>query len=100
MKVTGLRITSCPVDIGELSLYANLYLLSTRAFHLSSRVLENSIISNRNSTWDMLSTCLTPALNSMDVLILTVMILTKLLSYMRLNSEHSFGESHIFPVWI
>ena len=100
MKVTGLRITSCPVDIGELSLYANLYLLSTRAFHLSSRVLENSIISNRNSTWDMLSTCLTPALNSMDVLILTVMILTKLLSYMRLISEHSFGESHIFPVWI
>ena len=89
MKVPGKWITSCPVDLGELSLCANWAFLSTRAVHSSSSFSEKAIIRKRNSIGAMLSPCLTPTLKLMDVSILPMMSLTMLLLYMRLIAEHS-----------
>ena len=63
----GRWLTNCPVDLGELSLRENWDLLSPRAVHSSSSVLAKAIIKNINSTGAILSPCLTPTLNSMDV---------------------------------
>ena len=61
-KVPGRWLTSCPVDLGELSLRADWDLLSLRAIHSSSSVLEKAITRNRNSTGSMLHPCLTTTL--------------------------------------
>ena len=79
-------LTYCLVDLGELSLRANWDLLSTKAVHSSSGVLEKAIIKNRNFTGAMLSPCLTPTLKSMDVSNLPMMRLNMFLLYMRLIS--------------
>ena len=96
VKVMGWLLTNFLVDIGDLSLRANWALINPRSFHLSSRILEKAIIRNRNSTVAMLSPFLTPTLKSMDVSIFPMMILTKLLLYMRLIPEHSLGGDAIF----
>ena len=64
---------------------------------MSSSVSAKAIIKNRNSTGAMLSPCLTPTLNSMDVSTLPMMSLTKLLSYMHLIAERSIGGAPYFP---
>ena len=61
-KVPGMWLTNSPVDLGGLSLRANWYLLSPRAFHSSSSVSAKAIIKNRNSTGAVMSPCLTPTL--------------------------------------
>ena len=66
-KVPGQWITSCLVDIGDLYLPANWDLLSSRAVHSSSSVLDKDLFRNRNITEAMLSPCLTPTLKLMDV---------------------------------
>ena len=98
-KVPGRWLTNCPVNLGELSMRANWDLLSPRAVHSSSSILAKAIIKNINSTGAMLSPCLTPTLNSMDVSTFPMMSLTKLLSYMRSVAERSLGVRHIFLVW-
>ena len=75
---------------------ANWYLLNPRAVHLSSSVLAKAIIRNRNINGDMLSTCLTPTLKSMNVSTLPMMSLPTLLSYVCLISEHSLGGAPFF----
>ena len=95
--MSGRWLTNCPVDLGELSLHANWDLLSPRAVHSSSTVLAKSIIKNRNSTRFMLSPCLTPTLNSMDVSTFLMVSLNVLLSYMRLIAECSLGGAPYFP---
>ena len=96
-KVPGRWLTNCPVDLGELSLRANWALLSPRAVHSSSSVLEKVVIKNRNITGAMLSPCLTPTLNSMDIYALPMMSLITLLLYMRLIAERSLGSAPYFP---
>ena len=66
-KVPGRWITNCPVDLGELSLRTNWYLISPMDVRSSYSVPAKAIINNRNSTGAMLYPCLTPTLNSMDV---------------------------------
>ena len=95
-KVPGRWLTNCPVDLGELSLRGNWALLIPRAVHSYSSVLAKAVIKNRNSTGDMLSPCLTPNLNSIDVSTFLMMSLTILLSYMRLIAEHSLGGAPYF----
>ena len=82
-------LTNCPVDIGDFSSHKNWALLNPRAFHLSSSVLENAIVRNRNSSGDVISPCLTPTLKSIGVSTLTMMNVTTLFLYMRLIAEHS-----------
>ena len=96
-KVPGRWLTNCLVDLGELYLRANWALLSPRAVHLSSSVSEKAIINNRNSTGAMLSPCLTPNFNSMDVSTFPMMSLTIPLSYIRLIAEHIHGGAPYFP---
>ena len=67
MKVTGWWITSFPVDLGELSLCENWALLITMAVHLSSSVTKKYIIRGENRNDSILSLCLAPTLNSMNV---------------------------------
>ena len=76
---------------------ANWALLSPRVVHSSSNVSAKAIIKNRNSNGDMLSPCLTPTLNSMDVSNFPIMSLTTLFSYMRLIDERSLGGAPYFP---
>ena len=96
-KVTGWWFTNFLVDLGDLALRANWALLNPRAVHSSSSVLAKAIIRNRNSNGAMLSPCLTPNLNSMDVSILPMMILTTIFLYMRLIAKHSLGVAPYFP---
>ena len=95
-KVPGLWLTNCPVDLGKLYLHANWDLISTRAVHSSSSVLEKSTIKNINITGAMLSPCLTPTFKSMDVSTLPMMRLHMLLLYMRLIAERSLGDAPYF----
>ena len=90
-------LTNCPVDLGELSLCANWDFINYRSVHSSSCVLEKDIIKNRNNTVAIMSTCLTPTLESMDVSILTMIILTTFLSYINFLAEHSLGGAPYFP---
>ena len=96
-KVPGWWLTNCPVDLGELYLRTNWALLIPRAVHSSSSVLTKAIIKNRNITGAMLSPCLTPTLNSMDISTFPMMRLTILLSYMRLIAERSLLGAPYFP---
>ena len=96
-NVPGRWLTNCPVDLGELSMRANWAFISPRAVHSSSSVSAKAIIKNINSTEAMLSPCLNPNLNSMDVSTLTMMRLTTLFSYMLLIAERSFGGAPYFP---
>ena len=66
-KVPDWWLTNCLVDLDELSLRANWALVSPRAVHLSSSASAKAIFKNINSNRAMLSPCLTPTLNSMDV---------------------------------
>ena len=91
-------LTNCPFDICELSLCTNWALISPRAVHSSSSVLDKAIIKNINSTGAMLSPCLTPTLKSMDVSTLLMMRLTMLLSYMRFITERSLRGAPYFPI--
>ena len=95
-KVPGQWITICPVDLGELYLHANWYLLNPRSVHLSSSISENATIRNRNSTGAIMVSCLALTLRSMDVSILPMMSLTTLLLYMGLIAEHSLGGAPYF----
>ena len=96
-KVLGRWLTNCPVDLGELSLRKNWALLSPRAIHSSSIVSTKSIIKNINITGAILSPCLTPTLNSIDVSTFSMMILTILLSYIHLITDRSLGGAPYFP---
>ena len=98
VKVTGRWLTSCLVDLGELSLHANWYFLGPRAVHLSSIFLVNAIIRNRNSTGAMLSPFFTLTLKSMDVSIFPMMILTTILSYVYFIYDHSLGGELHFTI--
>ena len=69
----------------------NWALLSPKSVHSSFSVSEKAIIKNRNSIWYMLSPCLKPTLNSMDVSTFPMMSLTTLLLYMRLIADRSLG---------
>ena len=95
-KVPGPWLTSYPVDIGELSLRENWALLSHRTVHLSSSVLENTIINNRNITRDMLYPCLEGTLKWIDVYTLPIMRLTMILLYLCLIADHSIGGAPYF----
>ena len=97
MKVTVCWITSCTVDLGELSLRENWALIGPRAVQSSSSISSKDIIRNRNITWAMISPCLTPNLRSIYVSILPMISLNTLLSYMRLITEHSIGRAPYFP---
>ena len=93
----GQWLTNCLVDLDEFSLRANWASLSPRAVHSSSIVLVNYIIKNINITGAMLSPCLTPTLNPMNVSTFPMMRLTILLSYISLIAEHSLGGAPHFP---
>ena len=90
-KVPDWWLTNCLVDLDEFSLRANWALLSPRAVRLSSSASAKAIFKNRNSNRAMLSPCLTPTLNSMDVSTMPMMILNILLLYMNFISDHSLG---------
>ena len=96
VKVPGLLITSCPVGLSDLYLRENWSFLSPRSVHLSSSVLENTIIRNRNRTGYIILPCLAPTLKSMDFSIFTMMILNTLLLYICLVAEHSLGVAPYF----
>ena len=97
MKVPIRWLTSCPVDIGKLSLHKNWDLLSPRTIHLYSSVFLKSITRNSNSTDAMMYPCLKPTLKSLDVSILTMMSLTATFSYTCLIPEHSLGGAPYLP---
>ena len=96
-KVPGRWLINFPVDLGELSLRANWAFLIPRAVHLSSSVSDKAIIKNINGTGAMLSPCLIPTFNSIDVSTLPIMVLTMIFSYMRLIAERSIGGAPYFP---
>ena len=93
----GWLLINCPVDLGELSLRENWALISPRDVPLSSSVSNKAIIKKRNSNGDMLSPCLTPTLNSMNVSNLPTTSLTMLLLYMLLIADNSLGGAPNFP---
>ena len=95
-NVPGRWITSCPVDLGELSLRTNWVMISPRAVQSSSSVLAKAIIKNKNNTGAMLSPYLTLTLNSMDLSTFPMMSLTILLSYMCLIAERSLEGAPYF----
>ena len=97
VKVTGWWLTSCLVDIGELYFRKKWALLSTRAVHSSSSVLEKVIVRNINSTGYMLYNFLTPNLKSMDFSILPMTSLTTILSCVCLMDKNSLGGAPYFP---
>ena len=99
IKLPGLWLTIFPVNLGGLSLRENWDFLNPRDVHSFSSDLAKAIIRNRKITGDVLSTCLTPTLKSMDVSILPMMIFTIIFSYVHFISEHSMGVRYIFPVW-
>ena len=96
-KIPGQWLTDCPVDLGELSLSANWDSLSPRDVHSSSSIPTKAIIKKINRTGAILSPCLIPTLNSLDVSTFPMMRLTILLSYMRLIAEHILGGAQYFP---
>ena len=96
-KVPVRWLTSCQVDLSELSLIANWALLSLRAVHSSSTDLTKATIKNINSTVAMLYPCLKTTLKLMDVSTLSRMILTMLSMYMCSIAEHSLGGASYFP---
>ena len=84
LKVLGLWLINFRVDPGGFLLYANLDLLTPRAFYLYFSVLEENIIRNIKMNGSMMLPCLTPTLKLMDASIFSMISLTKLFSYMLL----------------